>query len=70
VAAEGQGWPLVCLDDLASELDRRHQAQVLGSVLGSGAQVLLTGTQPPEALAELGLQPLTFHVEQGQVRET
>ena len=70
VAAEGQGWPLVCLDDLASELDRRHQRQVLGSVLASGAQVLLTGTQPPEALAEMGLQPWTFHVEHGVLRET
>jgi len=60
----------VCLDDLSSELDHRHQAQVLGSVLASGAQVLLTGTHPPEALAELGLQPLTFHVEQGCLRET
>jgi DNA replication and repair protein RecF len=70
VAAAGQGWPLVCLDDLASELDRRHQRQVLESVLGSGAQVLLTGTQPPEALAELGLAPLTFHVEHGQIRGT
>jgi DNA replication and repair protein RecF len=70
VAAEGQGWPLVCLDDLASELDRRHQRQVLQSVLDSGAQVLLTGTQAPEALAELGLAPPTFHVEHGQVRGT
>jgi len=70
VAAEGQGWPLVCLDDLASELDRRHQRQVLQSVLDSGAQVLLTGTQAPEALAELGLSPPTFHVEQGVLRGT
>jgi DNA replication and repair protein RecF len=70
VAAEGQGWPLVCLDDLASELDHRHQRQVLESVLLSGAQVLLTGTHPPAALAELGLQPLTFHVEHGRLRET
>jgi len=70
VAAEGRGWPLVCLDDLASELDRRHQRQVLESVLASGAQVLLTGTQPPEALEELGLQPRTFHVEHGRLRET
>jgi DNA replication and repair protein RecF len=70
VAAEGEGWPLVCLDDLASELDLRHQRQVLQSVLGSGAQVMLTGTQAPEALAALGLSPLTFHVEQGRLRET
>jgi DNA replication and repair protein RecF len=70
VAAEGQGWPLVCLDDLASELDRRHQRQVMESVLAWGAQVLVTGTHAPDALAELGLQPLTFHVEHGRLRET
>jgi DNA replication and repair protein RecF len=70
LATEGEGWPLVCLDDLASELDRRHQRQVLESVLASGAQVLLTGTQPPEALAELGLVPTTFHVERGELRGT
>jgi DNA replication and repair protein RecF len=63
--AEDRGeWPLVCLDDLASELDRPHQAQALQVVLASGAQVLLTatdaGTLPP------GLRPeRLFHVERG-----
>jgi DNA replication and repair protein RecF len=61
-------WPLVCLDDLASELDQAHQQQVLRSVAASGAQVLLTGTQVPEALLDTGLQYRQFHVEHGQVQ--
>lgn len=60
-------WPLVCLDDLASELDAEHQRQVLGSVLGSGAQVLLTGTYLPEAVTARGSTFRLFHVERGTV---
>ena len=67
VAVRHGDWPLVCLDDLASELDAAHQQQVLGSVLGSGAQILLTGTHVPEAVASLGVPHRLFHVEQGCV---
>lgn len=67
-AADRNEWPLVCLDDLASELDLAHQQLVLETVVASGAQVLLTGTQVPEALRETGLRYLRFHVEQGEVR--
>ena len=61
-------WPLVCLDDLASELDLRHQTQVLERVQQSHAQVLLTGTQIPEILRSTGAPYTLFHVEQGQIR--
>jgi len=61
-------WPVVALDDLASELDQEHQQRVLGDLASCGAQVLMTGTEPPRSLAELGLRPTTFHVEQGEVR--
>lgn len=61
-------WPLVCLDDLASELDLRHQTQVLERVQQSHAQVLLTGTQVPEILRSTGTPYTLFHVEQGQIR--
>ena len=64
--AECRGdWPVVCLDDLASELDQTHQAAVVAQLHAAGAQILLTGTELPQAL-----QPLTtqvFHVEQGQL---
>ena len=61
-------WPLVCLDDLASELDLQHQAQVLDRVQQSRAQVLLTGTQVPEILRSTDTAFTLFHVEQGQLR--
>ncbi len=59
-------WPLLCFDDLASELDEAHQERVLGQARASGAQLLLTGTDLPRSLAigEPGLS--VFHVEQGQ----
>jgi len=61
------GWPLVCLDDLASELDLPHQRRVLEALLASGAQLLLTATETPPVLADLPAPSRTFHVEQGRV---
>ena len=66
-AAERGEWPLVCLDDLGSELDRPHQHQALVSVLASGAQVLLTATETP-ALPPGVEAAARFHVERGQLR--
>ena len=60
-------WPVLALDDLASELDRAHQCRVLDWVLASGAQLFVTGTEPPPALAELGIPTRLFHVEQGRL---
>lgn len=63
--AEHRGeWPVVCLDDLASELDQSHQAAVVSQLMLANAQVLLTGTEVPPALATA--VALVFHVEQGQ----
>lgn len=59
-------WPVIALDDLASELDRHHQAKLLERLAASPAQVLITATEAPQ---ELEAQPLTrFHVEHGAVR--
>ncbi|WP_109124649.1 DNA replication/repair protein RecF [Dyella sp. C11] len=64
--AERKGeWPVVCLDDLASELDKAHQAAVVSQLQAVGAQVLVTGTEVPEALQ--GSPALVFHVEQGRL---
>lgn len=61
-------WPVVALDDLASELDRAHQRRVLQWLLATGAQVFLTGTEAPSALADLtSATPTVFHVEQGMI---
>lgn len=62
--AERRGeWPVVCLDDLASELDKAHQAALVDRLRAVGAQVLVTGTEVPDALQ--GPQTHVFHVEQG-----
>lgn len=58
-------WPVIALDDLASELDRNHQRRVLERLLASGAQVLVTGTEVPAALQALEAPVSRFHVEHG-----
>lgn len=58
-------WPVVCLDDLASELDQAHQTAVVAQLTAANAQVLLTGTEMPQAL--LNTAANMFHVEQGQL---
>ncbi len=64
--AESHGeWPIVCLDDLASELDQEHQASVVAQLLAAQAQILLTGTELPLALREAPAR--VFHVEQGDL---
>lgn len=66
-AARQGEWPVVCLDDLASELDMPHQRRVLSALLASGAQLLLTATEPPPVLTDLPAPSRVFHVEQGRV---
>ena len=69
-AGRNGAWPLVCLDDLSSELDLRHQAQVLERVGRTQAQVLLTGTQVPDILRSGDTPFALFHVEQGNIQPT
>jgi len=62
-------WPVVLLDDLASELDRGHQRRVLTRLAASGAQVFLTGTDLPAGLDGFAGAPVAvFHVERGRLR--
>jgi DNA replication and repair protein RecF len=64
--AEHHGeWPIVCMDDLASELDQAHQASVVAQLQAAAAQVLLTGTELPSMLK--GQAARVFHVEQGEL---
>ena len=67
LAGQDGYWPVLQLDDLASELDRHHQQRVLQALHASGAQVLVTGTEPPPVLQQLGLPIARFHVEHGIV---
>ena len=67
--AESRGeWPIIALDDLASELDRAHQRRVLDWLCRSHAQVFVTGTEIPTALPSTsGMH--RFHVEHGKLRQ-
>ncbi|PBJ84214.1 DNA replication/repair protein RecF [Lysobacteraceae bacterium NML93-0399] len=61
-------WPIIALDDLASELDRHHQLQVLAYLRQAGAQVLITGTERPSYWSDTELTgAAVFHVEHGRV---
>lgn len=60
-------WPVLLLDDLASELDRDHLQRVLDWMDAAGLQVWITGTELPEALRPCASSGSLFHVEQGQV---
>lgn len=58
-------WPILCLDDLASELDRPHLMKTLDWLDATPAQILLTGTDVPPSAAQVRRTSATFHVEQG-----
>jgi len=70
VFAHSKGhWPVLLLDDLASELDETHQDHLLASLEGGGLQVMLTGTGWTGPLAARRGRMNVFHVEHGQLRE-
>lgn len=66
-AVETGDWPIIALDDLASELDRHHQRRVLERLVASRAQVFITGTELPVPLSESGQAFTLFHVEHGEI---
>lgn len=66
-AAMRKEWPVIVLDDLASELDVNHQQRVLDLLRASRAQVFVTATETPVPLKDPALSMLRFHVERGGV---
>jgi DNA replication and repair protein RecF len=56
-------WPIVCVDDLASELDAPHQERLVRALSAANAQNLVTGTHISPALHQLRKPAATFHVE-------
>lgn len=60
-------WPVIVLDDLASELDRAHQQRVLERLAATEAQVFISGTEAPAALDRMTLPTRLFHVEHGRL---
>jgi DNA replication and repair protein RecF len=65
--AETGSNPVLLLDDLASEFDAGHRANVIRCGLASEAQIWVTGTALDSQLLELAPQSSVFHVEQGRV---
>ncbi len=61
-------WPVVALDDLASELDQNHQRRVLERLDATPAQVFITGTERPALLTKTVKDVALFHVERGQLQ--
>ncbi|TKS55176.1 DNA replication/repair protein RecF [Luteimonas yindakuii] len=61
-------WPVVVLDDLASELDAGHRERVLTMLGSTGAQVFVTGTDLQPLASVLDAGATVFHVEHGVVR--
>ncbi len=64
--ASGQ-WPVIALDDLASELDLEHQRRALGWLHQGCEQVLVSGVELSEALKQAAAITV-FHVEHGGLR--
>lgn len=62
-------WPVLCFDDLASELDQAHLSRVLIWLAESQAQVWISGTEPLPIYQEQFPRAKMFHVEHGKVRE-
>ena len=62
-------WPIIALDDLASELDDAHQRLVMDMLAAADAQVLVSGIEIPRSLRERRRPMRVFHVEHGEVRD-
>ena len=64
--AERRGdWPVIGLDDLASELDPAHQQRLMTALQQTRAQLFVTGADLPDALARQATR--RFHVEHGAI---
>ncbi|HEX7340986.1 MAG TPA: DNA replication/repair protein RecF [Rhodanobacteraceae bacterium] len=58
-------WPIFCLDDLGSELDGTHLADVVAQLHAAGAQAFITGTEASAVFSSTNNG--MFHVEHGVV---
>ncbi len=60
-------WPILCFDDLASELDNRHFQLVTEVLSESNGQIWITGTESDPTLKNRFTDSQLFHVEHGRV---
>jgi len=63
--ATSEDWPILCLDDPASELDARSQDRLMTHLAALPAQVLITGTSRPAGPLDPAAR--VFHVEHGVI---
>jgi DNA replication and repair protein RecF len=61
-------WPILCLDDLASEVDAAHQERVGGVVAALPAQILATATEESIHRVHPRAPAARFHVEHGHIK--
>ena len=59
--------PVLCLDDIVSEIDADHLTRVFDIIGRSGAQILATATERSAAYDGVAASIAMFHVEQGGV---
>jgi DNA replication and repair protein RecF len=62
-------WPVVALDDFASELDTPHQMIALDILQATTAQILMTGIEAPKNFGVASDLVRMFHVEHGRVQD-
>ncbi|HET8899712.1 MAG TPA: DNA replication/repair protein RecF [Rhodanobacteraceae bacterium] len=60
-------WPVIGLDDLASELDGAHLERVIARLRRCESQIWITGTEKPSQLT--GESSVMFHVEHGGITQ-
>lgn len=60
-------WPVLCFDDIASELDCLHSAKVAAFLKNCPAQIWITGTEASAPFTENFNIQKTFHVEHGML---
>jgi DNA replication and repair protein RecF len=65
--AEKGFWPILCFDDLASELDTKHFLRVLHWLSETQAQIWISGTEDHLAYRESFAVLQRFHVEHGRI---
>ena len=68
--SEKNFWPLLCFDDLASELDSDHFKRVLNWLAGTHTQIWISGTENLPLYTKIFPTLKLFHVERGCVSST
>jgi DNA replication and repair protein RecF len=65
-----QYWPILCFDDIASELDENHLNHVLCLLANTKAQIWITGTEYLPVYQTLFPNQKLFHVKHGMLSES